>query len=107
MLIRAPTTHLSAPVTMSGIEIRGQYLQCILLQAEWLVHADFGRGTGSYLARSFVERDGLKGLLIVIVNRLNDFGRAIQDREGVSSNICLRNDVCSAVASLKMTESLR
>lgn len=65
------------------------YLEKALIVADWLVDSNLGVGTGRDLPGGFVENNGLQLIRGIVVHRLDDGLKSLNDGKGTSANVCL------------------
>lgn len=80
----------------SGIRIKatsgasdGNNLQDIVGQSQRLVQPDLVRRAGRDLSRMLVDGNRVEGLIIIVVDGLEDGMRTLEDRKGAATDVCL------------------
>ena len=76
------------------VDVRGEAglegpLQRAIAVDHWSIDSDGGLGTGRYLSGHLIQGDGLEGLIIIIVDGLQEGLVVGEDRNRIAAEICL------------------
>jgi hypothetical protein len=90
----------SISTSLHNLGIEPTDLQGILSLAIWLIDTNSRPSTCSYLSSYFVNCNGIKILVVIIVDCLYDGIRRSKDNESITGNVCLeKGDLFSTSCS--------